>query len=235
MPREQPGGATPGARRPAKAVPERLRPALDENCAAWTATARSSCCARGRAKHPRSGVDVRFVGPGLVGLPGMDPVAGEPARDRSASESRASESNSVDATWRQTERISDATPPGLNTESRSDSALLQFCAMVGNLGRYMWHQATDSSSRNWPPKWLKALVALWVLWLGLLIVWLVVAIIIPALVKILVALGLGAIALISETQWVQVVIGPVHSYLDTHSAGLPFSPEQRHRGRGSVT
>ena len=90
--------------------------------------------------------------------------------------------------------------------------------MVGNLGRYMWHQATDSSSRNWPPKWLKVSAALWIFWLGILIIWLV--------IRILEALGLGIVVLISGTRWAQVILGRVHSYLETHSAGLPFSPEQ---------
>jgi hypothetical protein len=156
----------------------------------------------------------------------MDPVGSEPARDRSAAESRVPRSDSVDTKRRQIERISDVTPPELNAEGRSDSAVLKFCAMVGNLVRYIWHQATDSSSRNWPPKWLKTLGILWILWLGILIIWLVIVIIIPAFIKILVALGLGSISLISKTQWAQVVFGPVHSYLDTHSAGLPFSPGQ---------
>lgn len=139
----------------------------------------------------------------------MDPVGSEPARDRSAAESHAS---------------------GSNTEGRSDSArssaLVQFRAMAGNLSRHMWRQATDLTSQDWPPKWLIALAALWILWLVALILWLVIAIIIPTFIKILVALGLGTSILISETKWAQVVLGPIHSYLDTHSGSLPFSLEQ---------
>jgi hypothetical protein len=151
----------------------------------------------------------------------MDPVGSEPARDRSAAEARVPGRDSADATQRQTERVSDVTPLGLNIDGRADSALLRLYTMVGNLGRYMRymrHQATDSSSRNYPPKWLKILFALWILWLGMLIIWLI--------IEIIKALGLGILVLISKTRWAQVVLGSVHSYLDTHSAALPFSPEQ---------
>lgn len=156
----------------------------------------------------------------------MDPVGDEPTRDRSDSGSRTSESNSVDAT-RQTERVSDVTPQS-NSESRSDSApsdmLVQFRAMTGNLSRNIWRQATDLTSPDWPPRWLRLLAILCILWSTALIIWLVLVIIIPTFIKILVALGLGTSVLISETKWARVVLEPVHGYLNTHSAGFPFSP-----------
>lgn len=158
----------------------------------------------------------------------MDEVGSDPARDRSAAELRMSGSDGVDAS-RQTKGSSDVTPES-KTKGRSNSAfssaLVQFCAVVGNLGRHMWRQATDLSSPAWPPKWLNVLAALWILWLGILIIWLVVAIIIPVFIKILVALGLTTSVLVSGTEWAEVLLKPVHNYLDIHSASLPFSPEQ---------
>lgn len=142
----------------------------------------------------------------------MDEVGSDPARDRSAAELRVPGSDGVDAS-RQTK------------ESKT-KALVRFRAVVGNLGRHMWRQATDLSSPDWPPRWLNVLAVVWILWLGILIIWLIVAIIIPVFIKILVALGLTTSALVSGTEWAEVLLKPVHNYLDIHSASLPFSSEQ---------
>jgi len=158
----------------------------------------------------------------------MDEVGSDPARDRSAAELRMPDSDGVDAMC-QTKWTSDVTPES-KTKGRSSSAFssafVHLRAVVGKLGRHMWRQATDLSSPDWPPKWLNALAALWVLWLGILIIWLVVVIIIPVFIKIIVALGLTTSVLVSGTKWAEVLSKPVHSYLDIHSASLPFSPQQ---------
>jgi hypothetical protein len=162
-----------------------------------------------------------------VGLASMDEAGNEP-EDRSATEPYISGSDGVEARC-ENKQILDVKPEAIAKDrpgSVSSNVFIRFHAVAGNLGRYLWRQATDVLSPNWPPEWLIVSGVAWVLFLVILISWLVIAVLVPTLIKICVALGLTASVLLSEANWTQLWLKPVHSYLDTHSTGLPFSSVQ---------
>jgi hypothetical protein len=145
-----------------------------------------------------------------------------------AAESRVSGSDSFDATCQTNPMFGVAREPTIKTSSHSAfaSMLVQFHTMAGNVGKDLWREATDLTSTDWPPKWLKVLGILWSFWLVALILWLVFAVIVPAFITIFLAMGLTASVLVSKAKWAQFLIRPVHSYLDVHSTSLPFSSVQ---------
>jgi hypothetical protein len=98
--------------------------------------------------------------------------------------------------------------------------------MVGTLSKDLWREATDITSPDWPPRWLKVSGILWFFWLVALIAWLMIAVIVPTFISILVAMGLGISDLMSRAKWAQFLLKPVHGYLNIHSVDFPFSSGQ---------
>lgn len=108
------------------------------------------------------------------------------------------------------------------TESKpAGSTLSKLEHLVVVLARRLWDEARDKDSKDWPPAWLVfAAVAT-----GLGVVLLIV---VPIVRKLLFACGSAITAMGGWTHdqaYVQIVLAPVHSYLNTHAGGLPVSAE----------
>src|SRR5438128_1347164 len=87
-------------------------------------------------------------------------------------------------------------------------------AIIKDLGRHMWRDATDRDHPNWPPTWLKA---------AGVICFLAVAFPLTRFVgQILISLGLRAGSSLSGATWARIALDPIHNYLRHHSAGLPL-------------
>lgn len=164
-----------------------------------------------------------------VELSGMDEVGSEPAEGKSTIKPRVSEDNSVDVAP-QVDQGSDAKPSESKANGKSNSVFannfIQFRVIVSNLSRNLWREATDLTSPDWPPSWLRTLGVLWLFWLVVLILWLIIAVITPVFIRVAGALGLSISVLISQSKWTQFLLSPVHRYLGTYSVGLPFSSGQ---------